>query len=136
MVDARRCRFHRCAKLRRERKDPEDGVGPPLRRALFVSCEVHRVRAQQAAAPPVLAGRVENVTPPLACPPLPWPAYRRQVLANLGARRDPEGYGLPWHGAARPIRGEPARDRIFSRTCDAHAAKAVLLRRPLGYAPN
>ena len=43
MVDARRCRVRRGAELRRNRQNPEDGVAPPLRRPLCVTCEVDGV---------------------------------------------------------------------------------------------
>src|SRR5258708_40142342 len=58
MVDARRCRLRRGAELRCNRQDPEDGVTPPLCRALFAR-EVDGVKtADQAACLPafVLAG--------------------------------------------------------------------------------
>src|SRR6266851_8282288 len=53
MVDARRCRIRRGAELWRNRKDPENGVTPPLFRSLFVAREFDGV--SQAACLPAFA---------------------------------------------------------------------------------
>src|SRR5580700_10657186 len=86
------------------------------------------------------AVRHENATlealRPLPLTSLFWRAVRPEVLPKLGGRRDRDGYGLPWAKAALRIRSKPSPDRTSCRTCDAHAAEAVRVRRPYGCRPN
>src|SRR5271156_196508 len=107
MVDARRCRFHRCSQLRRNRKNSEDGVAPSLQGALFVTCTVGG-RRRSAGRDFVRGGRgrqrrfviwrcnkapfterqpnaTSEAVRPLAWIALLSPALRSAVLAKLGA---------------------------------------------------
>src|SRR5258708_24909101 len=158
MVDARRYRFHRCSQLRCNRKNSENGVAPSLRRPLFVICPVawrrqsagrHFVRGGsvrqrcfviERCSKPSFCGEARNATPealrPLPLTSLFWPAVRPEVLPKLSARRDRDGYGLPWAKAARRIRSKPSPERTACPTREAHAAEAVRVRRPYGCRAN
>ena len=90
MVDARRCRLRRCAQLRGNRQDPEDGIAPSLRRPLFVTPEVDGVRARKSPHDRLSRHAVRHPRSffrrPPACASSVSPACRAVALGGRRAR--------------------------------------------------